>query len=190
MTPHRAQRPPSSGPRGTLRNTHLRDSGQHHCLPHSVGPPAPSPAHGRPLRLAPAIKLAFEFLVLTEARSGEVRLTTWDEIDLAAAEWTVPAERTKANPEHRVPLCDRTVEILNEARSVSGGNRLVVAPQHFHNLRTPQWSDMGCSSAIIDESQHRTPERNLRHTRHQWASRAASAIYRLRRITASPHPNV
>ena len=153
MTPHRAQRPPSSGPRGTLRNTHLRDSGQHHCLPHSVGPPAPSPAHGRPLRLAPAIKLAFEFLVLTEARSGEVRLTTWDEIDLAAAEWTVPAERTKANPEHRVPLCDRTVEILNEARSVSGGNRLVVSHVIIFGY------GHGLQRAIIDESQHRTPER-------------------------------
>ena len=35
-------------------------------------------------------KLAFEFLVLTAARSGEVRLATWDEIDVGAAVWTVP----------------------------------------------------------------------------------------------------
>ena len=40
-------------------------------------------------------KLAFEFLVLTAARSGEVRLATWDEVDLDAGVWTVPAERMK-----------------------------------------------------------------------------------------------
>ena len=49
----------------------------------------------------PATKLAFEFLVLTAARSGEVRLAHWDEIDLEAREWTVPAERTKAHRPHR-----------------------------------------------------------------------------------------
>ena len=44
----------------------------------------------------PAVKLAFEFLVLTAARSGEVRLATWDEIDRAGAVWTISAERMKA----------------------------------------------------------------------------------------------
>ena len=44
----------------------------------------------------PGHETAFEFLVLTAARSGEVRLAHWDEIDLEAREWTVPAERTKA----------------------------------------------------------------------------------------------
>ena len=53
----------------------------------------------------PAVKLAFEFLVLTATRSGEVRLATWDEIDTAGAVWTVPAARMKAKREHRVPLC-------------------------------------------------------------------------------------
>ena len=60
-------------------------------------------------------KLAFELLVLTAARSGEVRLATWDEFDLAASVWTVPAARMKMNREHRVPLCGRAVEILGEA---------------------------------------------------------------------------
>ncbi len=60
-------------------------------------------------------KLAFELLVLTAARSGEVRLATWEEFDLAASLWTVPAARMKANREHRVPLCSRAVEVLREA---------------------------------------------------------------------------
>ena len=39
---------------------------------------------------------AFEFLVLTAPRSGEVRLATWDEMDLDAGVWTIPAARMKA----------------------------------------------------------------------------------------------
>jgi integrase len=73
----------------------------------------------------PAVRLAFEFLVLTAARSGEVRLATWDEIDTAGAVWTVPATRMKAKREHRVPLCRRALEILDAARTLGDGNRLV-----------------------------------------------------------------
>ena len=50
----------------------------------------------------PAVKLAFEFLVLTAARSGEVRLATWAEMDTAGRVWTIPALRMKAKREHRV----------------------------------------------------------------------------------------
>ena len=62
------------------------------------------------------LKLVFEFLVLTAARSAEARLATWDEMDMDALVWTIPAARTKAGREHRVPLCSRAVEILDEAR--------------------------------------------------------------------------
>ena len=51
--------------------------------------------------------LAFEFLVLTAGRAGEVRFATLCEIDTDSATWTVPAERMKAGREHRVPLCAR-----------------------------------------------------------------------------------
>lgn len=68
-----------------------------------------------------ATVLAFEFLVLTAARSGEVRGARWEEIDIEAASWTVPADRTKTGAEHRIPLAERTVEALREARALSGG---------------------------------------------------------------------
>jgi integrase len=64
-----------------------------------------------------ATRLAFEFLILTASRSGEVRLATWDEIDLDAALWTVPAQRMKGRVEHAVPLTPRAVAILREARA-------------------------------------------------------------------------
>ena len=61
-----------------------------------------------------SVKLAFEFLVLTACRSGEVRLARWDEINLEEGEWTVPAERMKSKREHRVPLSIRAREILEQ----------------------------------------------------------------------------
>ena len=69
----------------------------------------------------PVVKLAFEFLVLTAARSAEVRLVTWDEMDTAGRVWTVPALRMKAKHEHRVPLCGRALEILDAARALGDG---------------------------------------------------------------------
>lgn len=56
--------------------------------------------------------LAFEFMVLTATRTGEVVRAKWDEIDLTTKVWTIPAERMKAGKEHRVPLSARAVAIL------------------------------------------------------------------------------
>ena len=74
---------------------------------------------------AAAIKLAFEFLVLTAARSGEVRLAKWDEMDVVGRVWAISAARMKAKREHRVPLCRRAVEVLEAARTLGGSNDLV-----------------------------------------------------------------
>jgi integrase len=59
---------------------------------------------------------ALEFTILTAARSGEVLGAHWDEIDLQAKVWTVPAECMKAGKEHRVPLSDRAVAVLEEMK--------------------------------------------------------------------------
>lgn len=70
-------------------------------------------------------KAALEFLVLTAARSGEVRGAVWDEIDLAAKVWTIPAARMKAKRPHRVALSSRAAEVLEAAKGFSGGAGLV-----------------------------------------------------------------
>jgi integrase len=57
---------------------------------------------------------ALEFTILTAARSGETLGARWDEIDLQAGLWTVPAERMKAGKGHRVPLSERAVDIIKE----------------------------------------------------------------------------
>ena len=64
----------------------------------------------------PATKLAFEFLTLTAARSQEVRLAEWEEIDLEKATWTIPEVRMKAGREHRVPLPRQAMAVLNTVR--------------------------------------------------------------------------
>jgi integrase len=55
---------------------------------------------------------ALEFAILTAARTGEVIGARWAEIDVDAKVWTIPAERMKAGKEHRVPLSDRAIAIL------------------------------------------------------------------------------
>ena len=69
----------------------------------------------------PAGRLAFEFLVLTAARWGEVRWAEWEEIDRSGRVWTVPARRAKTNRRHRVPLCGRALEILEAAQALGEG---------------------------------------------------------------------
>jgi len=64
----------------------------------------------------PMVKLAFEFGLLTAARSGEIRGAVWSEIDERGTQWIIPAERMKAGREHRVPLSNRAIEILSAAK--------------------------------------------------------------------------
>ena len=83
----------------------------------------------------PAVRLAFEAMVLCAVRSGEARDATWDEVELDSATWTIPAARTKAARPHRVPLSDRAVEVFREAESTGRGelvfpSRKAGAPIH------------------------------------------------------------
>ena len=52
----------------------------------------------------------------------------WTEIDRDEGVWTVPARRMKSNREHRVPLCGRAVEILDEARRLVEGTSPFLFP--------------------------------------------------------------
>ena len=58
------------------------------------------------------VNLALEYLLLTAARTTEVRLMAPAEVDLEKKNWRVPPERMKNNEEHTVPLAPRAVEIL------------------------------------------------------------------------------
>jgi integrase len=60
-------------------------------------------------------RLALEALILTAARSGEVRLARWSELDLDAATWTIPPERMKAGRQHVVPLSTPAMRVFRRA---------------------------------------------------------------------------
>lgn len=71
------------------------------------------------------VKLAFEFAVLTAARSGETRGAKWSEVKWDDRLWVIPGSRMKAKKEHRVPLTDRSIAILQEAQALTGKADLV-----------------------------------------------------------------
>ena len=83
---------------------------------------------------------ALEFAILSAARSGEVRLATWDEIDLPRKLWTIPDERMKARKAHRVPLSDPAIKLLKALPRFEGSNYVFAA------VRGGALSDMSISA--------------------------------------------
>ena len=113
--------------------------------------------------------LAFEFLVLTAARSGEVRGARWEEIDLDLSVWTVPELRMKAGIEHRVPLSDRAVDVLIEARDLAGSDCLV-----FPSITGRVMSDSTLSKLLLENGIGGTPH-GMRSAFRDWASECTNA---------------
>ena len=104
----------------------------------------------RDSRVYPTRVLCFEFLVLCAVRSGESRHARWDEIDLASAVWTIPAERMKARRTHRVPLSRQALRVLSAARGLGEDSALVFPAPHGRALNDASLSrlcrelDLGC----------------------------------------------
>ena len=115
-------------------------------------------------------KLALRFLVLTAARSGEVRAATWDQIDLENKTWTIPAEKMKTNREHRVPLSDSTLAVLEQARRLADGSGLV-----FPSSMRPgkQMSNMTLTKVLRDNGlADRTTTHGFRSSFRDWCADA------------------
>jgi integrase len=116
-------------------------------------------------------KLMLEFLILTAARSGEVRAMTWEEVDFETDTWTVPAARMKSKLDHRVPLSGRAVEILEHQKTKTNGVGIV-----FPSLRGKVPSDAILSKFLRDHSVKSTdPNRTatphgFRSSFRDWAS--------------------
>ena len=99
-----------------------------------------------------ASRLCLEFIVLTAARSGEVRGAQWGEIDFESAMWIVPENRMKSGKEHRVPLSTRALDVLGEARDNASSPDLVFPSvqglvQQRHVL-TQLLKDLGIKSTV------------------------------------------
>ena len=80
---------------------------------HPAMPYVELPVFMRDLRARDSMSArALEFTILCAARTGEVIGARWPEVELAEKVWMIPAERMKTGKEHRVPLSDRSVELL------------------------------------------------------------------------------
>lgn len=110
---------------------------------------------------------ALEFLVLTAARSGEVRGACWSEFDMQAAVWTVPAERMKAQKEHRVPLSPQALGLLRELPRIEGNDLVFPAP------RGGLLSDMALN-AVMRRMELEAVPHGMRSTFRDWAAERTS----------------
>lgn len=114
---------------------------------------------------------ALEFAILTAARSGEARGATWDEVDLEAKVWTIPASRMKAGKEHRVPLSGAAIALLERMRD--DPDRLAGSPFVFTAPRGGQLSDMTLS-AVLRRMKVDVVPHGFRSTFKDWATEQTS----------------
>ena len=78
--------------------------------------------------------LALRFLILTATRTNEVLHAQWQEVDREAAVWTIPADRMKTRREHRVPLSDAAMTVLQALPCLEGNPYLFPGARHGHPL--------------------------------------------------------
>jgi len=88
----------------------LKGRGPLPALPYTEMPAFMGELHAKEFMSARAL----QFTILTAARTDEVLNAPWSEFDLTAKTWTVPAARMKGGKTHRVPLCERALQILAE----------------------------------------------------------------------------
>ncbi len=121
---------------------------------------------------------ALEFVVLTAARSGEVRGATWDEIDIQQKIWVIPGERMKAGREHRVPLSAPALAILHAMQAFATGQAQDLV---FKSTRGGPLSDMTLTAVMRRMKVPAVPH-GFRSTFRDWACWRRPKIDPLRAI--------
>lgn len=112
-------------------------------------------------------RLALQFLILTAARSGEVRGAVWGEIDEEEKLWTIPADRMKMDQEHQVPLTEFALSILQEAKEHS-----LLRPHDlvFPGLRRRPLSDMTLGKVLKSNGGESFTVHGFRSSFRDWAA--------------------
>lgn len=106
---------------------------------------------------------AVEFGILTAARSGEIRGARWNEVDLEAAVWTVPASRMKGKREHRVPLSSAAMAVLKSAPRL--GDLIFPGRRHESEL-----SDMSLTAVLRRMGRDDITMHGFRSTFRDWCA--------------------
>ncbi|MCY3599389.1 MAG: tyrosine-type recombinase/integrase [Gemmatimonadetes bacterium] len=126
-------------------------AGHHRALPH--GEIAAALRSIRRVGGGSPAALCAELIVLTAVRPGEARGALWDEIDMDAARWTIPAERMKAGREFAVPLSTGALDVLREARAWSEKSPLVF-PSRTGRTLAPKTVSRLLQIAGVDSTLH------------------------------------
>ena len=140
-------------------------AGQHKALPFSEVGAALDTIEGSS-RAWWATKAAFRFLVLTAARSGEVRGMRWDEIQGDVL--TIPGERMKTGREHRIPLSREALAVLDQARANADSSGLV-----FPSVRGKPMTDSTMSKLVRENGIKAVPH-GFRSSFRDWAAELTS----------------
>jgi integrase len=109
---------------------------------------------------------AFEFLILTAARTSEVTGARWREFDLKKNVWTIPAERIKGGREHRVPLSTRALEILKQLPFSENKDGFVFPGRNIHK----PLSKMGLISILNRMGRRDITVHGFRSSFRDWAA--------------------
>lgn len=109
--------------------------------------------------------LCLEFLILTATRSNESRGARWAEIDLAANVWIIPPVRMKTATEHRVPLTDRALAILEIVKPMGDGEGLIFPSTRPGN----PLSDMSLSAVLKRMKRENVTVHGFRSSFRDWA---------------------
>lgn len=88
-------------------------------------------------KMSEGVRLALKLQLVTAQRKGEVVNAEWEEFDLHSGVWTIPAEKSKNNIPHRVPLSDMAVELLSEIRIQSKESRWLFPSFYWRSKDTP-----------------------------------------------------
>jgi len=119
-------------------------------------------------------RLALEAVILTAARSGEVRLARWSEVDLEAATWTIPAERMKAGREHVVPLAAPAVALFERMKPYRRLDSDLIFPGQTRGKDgTKPLSDMTLTKVLRDMGRDVTAH-GFRSTFRDWVAEQTS----------------
>ncbi len=113
--------------------------------------------------------LALQFLILTAARSGEIRGARWSEIDLENGVWTIPGARMKAKKDHRVPLTAESLAVLDAARRL---DQDLVFPGQRHGK---PMSDMTLTAVLRRMGRGQFTAHGFRSTFRDWAAERTNA---------------
>ena len=156
----------------TVKARALLGKQRHTVTHHASMPYQEAPAFYRWLTSKPGVAaLALRFLMLTVARTSEVRLANFDEIDDDT--WTLAPERTKASIVHRVPLSGEALAIVEQANEAND------SPYLFASYRGKPMSDAAMSMFMRREGYEYKPH-GFRATFRTWAEEAEEAPHEVK----------